>query len=186
MKPYALALAAAVLCSAACSQKAETSVPAESGQASAVSDAGGSVQTLTGSDGKISIVIPGNRFEDASGGDLPEGLSAGELTLLQRDNNRDITLYIANLGTPKTDAETYFDNLKTVLDADQSLSDVQTGAATDTRMNYRFVQNGADGTALRENCIAIYETGLYNVCASSRTAAQEELAEVLREVNLAN
>lgn len=186
MKPYAFALAAAaVLGLAACGEKAETSVPAGEAQASAASAPAPAVQTLTGSDGKISIVIQGSNFEDASGGELPEGVSAGELTLLQRDNARDITLYVANLGTPKTDAKTYFANLKAALDADKSLGEVQTGAATDTRMNYRFAQSGADNALLRENCIAIYETGLYNVCASSSTASQEELAGVLTEVNLA-
>lgn len=186
MKPYAFVLvAAAVLGLGACSQKVETSVPADSAQASAASDAATAVQTLTGSDGKISIVIQGSNFADASGGELPVGVTASELTLLQRDDTRDITLYVANLGAPKTDAKTYFANLKTALDADKSLSDVQTGAATDTRMNYRFAQNGADNALLRENCIAIYETGLYNVCASSSTASQEELAAVLKDVNLA-
>lgn len=185
MKPYAFALAAAaVLGLAACGGKAETSVPADTAASAASADAG-AVQTLTGRDGKISIVIQGSRFEDASNsGELPEGISADELVLLQRDSSRDITLYIANLGAPKTDAPAYFANLKAALNADKSLSDVQTGAATDTRMNYRFAQNGG-GATLRENCIAIYETGLYNVCASSATASQDELAAVLKEVNLA-
>lgn len=188
MKSYAFVLVTtAVLGLGACSQQVETSVPADSVQASAASDADAAtaVQTLTGSDGKISIVIQGSNFADASGGELPAGVTAGELTLLQRDDTRDITLYVVNLGAPKTDAKTYFANLKAALDADKSLSDVQTGAATDTRMNYRFAQNGADNALLRENCIAIYETGLYNVCASSSTASQEELAAVLKDVNLA-
>ncbi|MFC3874473.1 cytochrome C [Neisseria musculi] len=184
MKPYAFALAAAALLGlCACGQKAETSVPADSAQVSAASDAD-AVQTLTGSDGKISIVIQGSHFADASGGDLPNGVDTGELTLLQRDESSGITIYVANLGTPKTDAATYFANLKAALHADKSLSQVQTGAATDTRMNYRFTQNSAD-TQLHENCIAIYETAaLYNVCALSNTAGREDLAAVLKEVNL--
>lgn len=185
MKPYAFALvAAAVLGLGACGQKTETSVPAETAQASAASEA--ATQTLTGRDGKISIVVQGNGFSDASGnGRTPEGVADGELVLLQRDDARDITLYVANLGAPKTDAKTYFANLKTALGADKSLSDVQTGASTDTRMNYRFTQSGGDAV-LRENCIAIYDAAsLYNVCASSPTAGHEELASVLTEVNLA-
>lgn len=185
MKPYAYALiTAAVLGLGACGQKTETSVPDGAAQVSAVSETA-DVQTLTGSDGKVSVVVQGSRFEDVSGsGDLPEGIGADELTLLQRDEARGITLYIANLGAPKTDAKTYFANLKAALESDKSLSGVQVGAATDTRMNYRFSQEG-NGTVLRENCIAIHEAEIHNVCAAGSTAGQDELAAVLKEVNLA-
>ncbi|MDO5070082.1 MAG: cytochrome C [Neisseria zoodegmatis] len=170
---------------AACSQQVETSVPASSATASAPA-VEKQLQTLTGKDGKVSVVIQGSSFEDASQDPnaLPEGITAEELTLLQRDNNSDITLYVVNLGTPKTDAKSYFSNLKTALESTQGLTEVQVGAATDTRMNYRFAQDDKQGNLLRESCISIYETNLYNVCASSPTASAESLAAVLKEVNL--
>ncbi|KPN74381.1 MULTISPECIES: hypothetical protein [Neisseria] len=170
---------------AACSQQVETSVPASSTAASATS-AEKQIQTLTGTDGKVSIVIQGSSFENVlqDKNALPEGITAEELTLLQRDSNSDITLYVVNLGAPKTDAKTYFANLKTALESTQGLTEVQAGAATDTRMNYRFAQNDNQGNLLRESCISIYENNLYNVCASSPTASAEALAAVLKEVNL--
>lgn len=170
---------------AACSQQVETSVPASSATASAPA-VEKQLQTLTGKDGKVSVVIQGSSFEDASQDPnaLPEGITAEELTLLQRDNNSDITLYVVNLGTPKTDAKSYFSNLKAALESTQGLTEVQVGAATDTRMNYRFAQDDKQGNLLRESCISIYETNLYNVCASSPTASAESLAAVLKEVNL--
>ncbi|MCS4534065.1 cytochrome C [Neisseria montereyensis] len=181
-------IAAAAFSLAACSQQAETSVPADAVQETASADAENSVQTLTSSDGKINIVIQNGNFEDISHdpATLPDGITEEELTLLQHDAGRNISIYVANLGTPKTDAKSYFNNLKTALESTEGLSEVQTGAATDTRMNYRFVQNNDAGDMLRENCISIYETNLYNVCASSTSAPQEELAGVLKEVNLVN
>ena len=188
MKLSVVTLAAvALLGLSSCSRQAETSVPASSGAAPASTvTAEKQVQTLTAADGKVSIVIQGSSFENVlqDKSALPEGITAEELTLLQRDTGNDITLYVVNLGTPKTDAKTYFSNLKEALESTQGLSEVQTGAATDTRMNYRFAQNDSQGNLLRESCISIYESNLYNVCASSPTASAEALAAVLKEVNL--
>lgn len=177
---------------AACSQQAETSVPADSSaeapssSAAVSAPAADAVQTLTSSDGKISIVVQGSQFEDAiqDGAARPEGITAEELTMMQHDENSNISLYIVNLGTPRTDAKNYFNNLKNALKTAEGLSEVQTGVATENRMNYRFAQNDSQGNLLRENCISIYETNLYNVCASSNTASQDELAAILKEVNL--
>ena len=187
MKLTHLALTAvAVFSLAACGQKAETSVPADQTAATASTPAADAVQTLDSSDGKIRVLIQGSRFEDISqdANALPANVNAEELTLLQRDNDRDITLYAVNLGAAKTNAETYFANLKSALGATEGLEDAQSGVATANRMNYRFAQTDAEGNVLRENCIAIHETNLYNVCASSATASQEELAAVLKDVNL--
>lgn len=177
---------------AACSQQAETSVPADSSaeapssSAAVSTPAADAVQTLTSSDGKISIVVQGSQFEDAiqDGAAHPEGITAEELTMMQHDESSNISLYIVNLGTPHTDAKNYFNNLKNALKTAEGLSEVQTGVATENRMNYRFAQNDSQGNLLRENCISIYETNLYNVCASSNTASQDELAAILKEVNL--
>lgn len=145
------------------------------------------VQKLASKDGKIQILIQNGRFADISDtpSHRPEGVSADELTLLQYDASRDITLYASNLGEAKTQAAAYFANLKQALESTEGLSDIRIGAATDNRMNYRFSQPASDGrTKLTENCIAIHETHLYNVCASSQTASQDDLVAVLKDVNL--
>lgn len=180
--------AAAVFSLAACGQKAETSVPADSAtSAASAADSSNALQTLTSNDEKIRILIQGGQFEDVSKDPsaLPANVNADELTLLQRDDSRDISVYAVNLGAAKTDAETYFANLKQALGAAKGLENMQTGAATTNRMNYRFAQTDADGNTLRENCIAIHETNIYNVCANSSTASQEDLSAVLKDVNLA-
>lgn len=181
-----LLTAAAALSLAACGQKTETSVPADNAASTASAAPADAVQTLDSSDGKIRILIQGSSFEDISKDTdaLPANVNPDELTLLQRDNQHGITLYAVNLGAAKTDAASYFANLKSALGAAEGLEDAQSGVATANRMNYRFAQTDAAGNVLRENCIAIHEANIYNVCANSSTASQEELAAVLKDVNL--
>ena len=145
------------------------------------------MQTLESSDSKIRITIPGGHFENIieQADERPEGIAQSELTLLERDSASGITVYAANLGAAKSDAKTYFANLKSALNSAEGLADVQVGAATDNRMNYRFSQADGSGGTLLENCIAIYDNAnLYNVCANSSSAPQTALAAALKEVNL--
>ncbi len=193
MKPRLLfpLLATALLGLAACGQqKAETSVPAASNTdaASAASSAtpAAAPQVLESNDKAIRITIPSGQF--ASAGNQPElhpeGIAPEDLTLLQHDAAQNITVYAARLGTPKRGATDYFRNLSAALKSSEGFTDVQTGAATENRMNYRFTQTTDAGT-LRENCIAIYDpANLYNVCANSSTAAPEALAATLKNVSL--
>ncbi len=176
---------------AACDQKGTTSVTdSTSSAASAITNAAVSantVQTLTSSDGKISISIQGGQFADAMQNKdlLPAGLTAADLTLLQNDPATEITVYAANLGKPKIPAADYFKKLKTALEQDGSLSDVQTGVATENRMSYRFQQKDKEDNILNENCLAVYETNsIYNICANSYSASPTQLNEVLKDVKL--
>lgn len=171
----------------ACSPN-ETAAPAAPAAASAVSEpaAANSVQTLTSSDGKIRITLENGQFRDAMQDQSlhPQGLNAGELTLLRQDPNSGITLYAANLGEAKTDAKTYFGNLKETLKAAGNMENLRIGIATDNRMNYRFTQAGSDGLKLSESCMAVHETNIYTVCAASPSASAEELDSVLKNINL--
>ena len=106
------------------------------------------------------------------------------LVLLQRDDNSGITLSVSNLGAPKKSADVYFKQLAETLKADSTLQDVNTGVATENRMNYRFAHE-QDGSTLNENCVAIYEaSGLYIACASSDSASQQQLADALKSISL--
>lgn len=176
---------------AACEQKGTTSVAAStSSAASAITDAAASanaVQTLTSSDSKISISIQGSQFADAMQNKdlLPDGLAVADLTLLQHDPASEITVYVANLGKPKSPAADYFNKLKTALEKDSSLTNVEAGVATENRMSYRFSQKDKEDNTLNENCLAVYETdNIYNICANSYTASSEQLNEVLKDVKL--
>ena len=176
---------------AACEQKGTTSVAAStSSAASAITDAAASanaVQTLTSSDSKISLSIQGSQFADAMQNKdlLPDGLTATDLTLLQHDPASEITVYVANLGKPKSPAADYFNKLKTALEQDKSLSNVEAGVATENRMSDRFSQKDKEDNTLNENCLAVYEAdNIYNICANSYSASSEQLNEVLKDVKL--
>ena len=161
-----------------------------SSAASAITDAAASanaVQTLTSSDSKISISIQGSQFADAMQNKdlLPDGLAATDLTLLQHDPASEITVYVANLGKPQSPAADYFNKLKTALEQDKSLSNVEAGVATENRMSYRFSQKDKEDNTLNENCLAVYEAdNIYNICANSYSASSEQLNEVLKDVKL--
>lgn len=181
------ALAAAVLLAlAACDTKVNNpqSADASAAASEAASEApapAASAQTLTSRDGAVSIAVTGN-FQDQSGnaGLLPEGTSAEEVTLLQRDEDADITLSVIDLGKPAKPAKEYYAGLTSALQA-AGLADLKAGAATENRMDYSFTQ--ADGSS--ENCIAIYHPeNLYTVCANSATAGNARLAEALKDVKL--
>ncbi|MFV2029391.1 cytochrome C [Neisseria sp. S1] len=190
MKLKALTLiTVAVLGLSACKQQAETSVTSENAASTTQTpqQAANTVQTLDSSDNRIRIVIQGGQFTDISNDESarPDGVGKEELTLLQRDTTSDITIYVTNLGAVKNNGKTYFNNLKEALNKAEGISNVQVGAATENRMNYRFSQATEDGGELRENCIAIIESNnLFNVCANSQSATQEQLAGVLKDVNL--
>ena len=176
---------------AACEQKGTTSVAAStSSAASAITDAAASanaVQTLTSSDSKISLSIQGSQFADAMQNKdlLPDGLTATDLTLLQHDPASEITVYVANLGKPQIPAADYFNKLKTALEQDKGLTNVQAGVATENRMSYRFSQKDKEDNTLNENCLAVYEAdNIYNICANSYSASSEQLNEVLKDVKL--
>ena len=183
--------AVAAISLAACEQKGTTSVAAStSSAASAITDAAASanaVQTLTSSDSKISLSIQGSQFADAMQNKdlLPDGLTATDLTLLQHDPASEITVYVANLGKPQSPAADYFNKLKTALEQDKSLSNVEAGVATENRMSYRFSQKDKEDNTLNENCLAVYEAdNIYNICANSYSASSEQLNEVLKDVKL--
>ena len=177
------ALAAAVLLAlAACDTKVNNPQSADASAAASEAPApAASAQTLTSRDGAVSIAVTGN-FQDQSGnaGLLPEGTSAEEVTLLQRDEDADITLSVIDLGKPAKPAKEYYAGLTSALQA-AGLADLKAGAATENRMDYSFTQ--ADGSS--ENCIAIYHPeNLYTVCANSATAGNARLAEALKDVKL--
>lgn len=180
LKPTALT-ALFVLALSACSQQAETSV-APAAPASAETAAAPEVQSLNSRDGALTINTVGT-FADQSGrAELtPDGVSADEITLLQRDEQSGITLYAVALGTPKKAAAEYFAGLKADLENLSDISGLKIGAATENRMDYSY----SAGDELLEHCIAVH-TGeqLYSVCANGSGVSAEQLSAVLKDVRL--
>ncbi|WP_225748247.1 hypothetical protein [Eikenella sp. Marseille-P7795] len=186
---FLLAIGSALLL-AGCEQKAETSVVAPSAsevaaasQAAAASEASPS-QTITSSDGAISLVVNGH-FEDksAEAAQYIDGADSNKPILLQHDAENDITIYINNFGAPKQPADAYFAKLAESIRAGEGLENTEVDAPAEQRMAYRF-SHGKDDNALNESCVAVYAKNIYNVCATSGTASLAELDTLLSQITV--
>lgn len=194
-KIHTLACTAILALLAACGGQNETSVPPDASAVAAVRDAASEEanasetaqpsapagpQTLVSKDQAVSISVNGS-FTDQTGnaGLMPEKIDSAEVTLLQQDADADILLTVTDLGKPAKPAKDYYAGLKTALEG-SGRQNLKIGAATENRMDYSFSDNGGN-----ENCIAIYHPdNLYTVCATSQTADNGSLAEVLKDVKL--
>lgn len=174
-------------------KKDDTSVTIDASDAQAASSSAASAaetpvtQTLTSKDDKLSIVVNGS-FADVidSATDWVDQEELNSLTLLQRDENSNITLAVNNLGTIKIKPDEYFKNLADSLQNNKNISDIKVGVATENRMNYRF-SHQQNGSLLNESCVALIgDNNLYSVCASSESADFAELAGTLKTINVQN
>lgn len=174
-------------------KKDDTSVTIDASDAQAASSSAASAaetpvtQTLTSKDDKLSIVVNGS-FADVidSATDWVDQEELNSLTLLQHDENSNITLAVNNLGTIKIKPDEYFKNLADSLQNNKNISDIKVGVATENRMNYRF-SHQQNGSLLNESCVALIgDNNLYSVCASSESADYAELAGTLKTINVQN
>lgn len=174
-------------------KKDDTSVTIDASDAQAASSSAASAaetpvtQTLTSKDDKLSIVVNGS-FADVidSATDWVDQEELNSLTLLQYDENSNITLAVNNLGTIKIKPDEYFKNLADSLQNNKNISDIKVGVATENRMNYRF-SHQQNGSLLNESCVALIgDNNLYSVCASSESADFAELAGTLKTINVQN
>ncbi|MBI0067216.1 MULTISPECIES: cytochrome C [Snodgrassella] len=174
-------------------KKDDTSVTIDASDVQAASSSATSAaetpvtQTLTSKDDKLSIVVNGS-FADVmdSATDWVDQEELNSLTLLQHDENSNITLAVNNLGTIKIKPDEYFKNLADSLQNNKNISDIKVGVATENRMNYRF-SHQQNGSLLNESCVALIgDNNLYSVCASSESADYAELAGTLKTINVQN
>ncbi|KES12431.1 hypothetical protein SASC598O11_002380, partial [Snodgrassella alvi SCGC AB-598-O11] len=174
-------------------KKDDTSVTIDASDVQAASSSATSAaetpvtQTLTSKDDKLSIVVNGS-FADVmdSATDWVDQEELNSLTLLQHDENSNITLAVNNLGTIKIKPDEYFKNLADSLQNNKNISDIKVGVATENRMNYRF-SHQQNGSLLNESCVALIgDNNLYSVCASSESADYAELAGSLKTINVQN
>ena len=162
--------------------------PAAASEASAASAAGTSEAagtTLSSKDNKVQFVIPQNicgAFEDklADANLLPEGVPAEQVTLLQRNDDADLTLSVVQTGKTDKAEDKLFADLKKEIERDQSVKDAQVDAATADSMAYRYTQAN-DGNATNESCIAHLSADkeLAVVCATSGQMSANELKDLL-------
>ena len=198
-KQYALLITAALSLAAcgdnpanpAASAPAPSSAPAVPAAASTASEAAASapeaagITTLSSQDNKVQFVIPQNisgAFQDklADANLLPEGVPAEQVTLLQRNDDADLTLSVVQTGKTDKATDKLFADLKKEIESDQSVKDAQVDAATADSMAYRYTQANEDN-ATHESCIAHLSADkeLAVVCATSGQMSANELKDLL-------
>ena len=141
--------------------------------------------TLSSQDNKVQFVITPNisgAFQDklADANLLPEGVPAEQVTLLQRNDDADLTLSVVQTGKTDKAADKLFADLKKEIESDQSVKDAQVDAATADSMAYRYTQANED-SATHESCIAHLSADkeLAVVCATSGQMSANELKDLL-------
>ena len=158
---------------------------ASSASAAAASAAEAASITLDSKDNKVQLVITQNisgAFQDklADANLLPEGVPAEQVTLLQRNDDADLTLSVVQTGKTDKAADKLFADLKREIESDQSVKDAQVDAATADSVAYRYTQAN-DGNATNESCIAHLSADkeLAVVCATSGQMSANELKDLL-------
>ena len=159
--------------------------PAASSASAAASAAEAASITLDSKDNKVQLVITQNisgAFQDklADANLLPEGVPAEQVTLLQRNDDADLTLSVVQTGKTDKAADKLFADLKKEIESDQSVKDAQVDAATADSVAYRYTQAN-DGNATNESCIAHLSADkeLAVVCATSGQMSANELKDLL-------
>ena len=159
--------------------------PAASSASAAASAAEAASITLDSKDNKVQLVITQNisgAFQDklADANLLPEGVPTEQVTLLQRNDDADLTLSVVQTGKTDKAADKLFADLKKEIESDQSVKDAQVDAATADSVAYRYTQAN-DGNATNESCIAHLSADkeLAVVCATSGQMSTNELKDLL-------
>ena len=159
--------------------------PAASSASAAASAAEAVSITLDSKDNKVQLVITQNisgAFQDklADANLLPEGVPAEQVTLLQHNDDADLTLSVVQTGKTDKAADKLFADLKKEIESDQSVKDAQVDAATADSVAYRYTQAN-ENTTTRESCIAHLSADkeLAVVCATSGQMSANELKDLL-------
>ena len=171
--------------SAPAAPRSAPAAPAASSASAAASAAEAASITLDSKDNKVQLVITQNisgAFQDklADANLLPEGVPAEQVTLLQRNDDADLTLSVVQTGKTDKAADKLFADLKKEIESDQSVKDAQVDAATADSVAYRYTQAN-DGNATNESCIAHLSADkeLAVVCATSGQMSTNELKDLL-------
>lgn len=192
MKSYTLMLAAA-LALAACKGQPENVQQAQADAQPtpiAASDASGAsapAATPTGpissKDGVFQFTADGNFSDSLNESSLhPENLGAEQITLLQYDADRNLTLTAVQYGKAEGDSKAVFGKIKAQIEKEKSLANVKIGEAKDAQMTYSFERKTGEDTT-SESCIAHVsaEKQVNSICASSTELSADDLAKFLAQ-----
>ena len=188
MKSYTLMLAAA-LALAACKgqpentpQAASQTAPAASNTAEAAS-AAAPAGPISSKDGVFQFTADGNFSDSLNESSLhPENLGAEQITLLQYDADRNLTLTAVQYGKAEGDSKAVFGKIKAQIEKEKSLANVNIGEAKDAQMTYSFERKTGEDTT-SESCIAHVsaEKQVSSICASSTELSADDLAKFLAQ-----
>ena len=163
---------------------APTNAPAAASETTAASAPEAAGITLASKDNKVQFTLQNSNglFQDKLGEAnlLPEGVPAEQVTLLQRNDDADLTLSVVQIGKTDKAADKLFAELKKEIEGDQSVKDVQVDEASADSVAYRYTQAN-DGNATNESCIAHLSADkeLAVVCATSGQMSANELKDLL-------
>lgn len=192
MKSYTLMLAAA-LALAACKGQPENVQQAQADAQPtpiAASDASGAsapaaapAGPISSKDGVFQFTADGNFSDSLNESSLhPENLGAEQITLLQYDADRNLTLTAVQYGKAEGDSKAVFGKIKAQIEKEKSLANVKIGEAKDTQMAYSFERKTGEDTT-SESCIAHVsaEKQVSSICASSTELSADDLAKFLAQ-----
>ena len=192
MKSYTLMLAAA-LALAACKGQPENVQQAQADAQPtpiAASDApiasapvAAPAGPISSKDGVFQFTADGNFSDSLNESSLHrENLGAEEITLLQYDADRNLTLTAVQYGKAEGDSKAVFGKIKAQIEKEKSLANVKIGEAKDAQMTYSFERKTGEDTT-SESCIAHVsaEKQVSSICASSTELSADDLAKFLAQ-----
>ena len=192
MKSYTLMLAAA-LALAACKGQPENVQQAQADAQPtpiAASDApiasapvAAPAGPISSKDGVFQFTADGNFSDSLNESSLhPENLGAEQITLLQYDADRNLTLTAVQYGKAEGDSKAVFGKIKAQIEKEKSLANVKIGEAKDAQMTYSFERKTGEDTT-SESCIAYVSTEkqVSSICASSTELSADDLEKFLAQ-----
>ena len=192
MKSYTLMLAAA-LALAACKGQPENVQQAQadaqptpiaaSDAPIASAPAAAPAGPISSKDGVFQFTADGNFSDSLNESSLhPENLGTEQITLLQYDADRNLTLTAVQYGKAEGDSKAVFGKIKAQIEKEKSLANVKIGEAKDAQMAYSFERKTGEDTT-SESCIAHVsaEKQVSSICASSTELSADDLAKFLTQ-----
>ena len=192
MKSYTLMLAAA-LALAACKGQPENVQQAQADAQPtpiAASDApiasapvAAPAGPISSKDGVFQFTADGNFSDSLNESSLhPENLGTEQITLLQYDADRNLTLTAVQYGKAEGDSKAVFGKIKAQIEKEKSLANVKIGEAKDAQMAYSFERKTGEDTT-SESCIAHVSTEkqVSSICASSTELSADDLEKFLAQ-----
>lgn len=138
---------------------------------------------ISSKDGVFQFTADGNFSDSLNESSLhPENLGAEQITLLQYDADRNLTLTAVQYGKAEGDSKAVFGKIKAQIEKEKSLANVKIGEAKDAQMTYSFERKTGEDTT-SESCIAHVSTEkqVSSICASSTELSADDLAKFLTQ-----